>query len=86
MVDQGELHTVPEDLNEDSREDVDPREALPPGEADNEPPLTPEEMERLYDQFEMEDDVNYKFDRILDYACKEGVKQGIWMMISAKIP
>jgi hypothetical protein len=47
MVDQGELHTVHEDLNEDSREDVDPREALLPGEADNEPPLTPEEMEKL---------------------------------------
>jgi hypothetical protein len=44
IVDQGELHTVPEDPNEDSREDVDPREALLPGEADNEPPLTPEEM------------------------------------------
>jgi hypothetical protein len=28
MADQGELHTVHEDLNEDSREDVDPREAL----------------------------------------------------------
>jgi hypothetical protein len=27
MVDQGELHTVHEDLNEDSREDVDQREA-----------------------------------------------------------
>jgi hypothetical protein len=73
MLDQGELHTVPEALNEDSREDVDPREALPPGEADNEPPLTPEEMEKLYDQFEMEDDVNYNFDRILDYAFKDGV-------------
>jgi hypothetical protein len=36
MVDQGELRTVHEDLNEDSREDVDPREALPSGEADNE--------------------------------------------------
>jgi hypothetical protein len=47
MVDQDELHTVHEDQNEDSREDVDPREALPPGEADNEPPLTPEEMEKL---------------------------------------
>jgi hypothetical protein len=73
MLDQGELHTVPEEQNEDSREDVDPREALPPGEADNEPPLTPEEMEELYDQFEMEDDVNYNFDRILDYEIKDGV-------------
>jgi hypothetical protein len=73
MVDQGELHTVHEDSNEDSREDVDPREALPPGEVDNEPPLTPEEMEKLYDQFEMEDDVNYKFDCILDYEFKDGV-------------
>jgi hypothetical protein len=72
-MDQNELHTVHEDLNEDSREDVDPREALPPGEVDNDPPLTPEEMEKLYDQFEMEDDVNYKFDRILDYEFKDGV-------------
>jgi hypothetical protein len=55
------------------REEVDPNEALPPGEADNDPPLTPEEMEKLYDQFEMEDDVNYKFDRILDYEFKDGV-------------
>jgi hypothetical protein len=30
-------------------------------------------MEKLYDQFEMKDDVNYKFDQILDYAFKEGV-------------
>jgi hypothetical protein len=45
MVDQGELHNIHEDLNEDSRGDVDPREALPPGEADNEPPLAPEERE-----------------------------------------
>ena len=30
-------------------------------------------MERLYDQFEMEDDVNYKFERILDYEFKDGV-------------
>jgi hypothetical protein len=73
MLDQGELHTVPEEQNEDSREDVDPREALPPGEADNEPPLTPEEMEKLYDQFEMEDDVNSNFDQILDYEFKDGV-------------
>jgi hypothetical protein len=73
MLDQGELHTVPEEQNEDSREEVDPREALPPGEADNEPPLTPEDMEKLYDQFEMEDDVNYNFDRILDYEFKDGV-------------
>jgi transcriptional/translational regulatory protein YebC/TACO1 len=71
MVDQGELHTVHEDLNEDSREDIDRRETLPPGEVDNETPLTPEEVEKLYDQFEMEDDVNYKFDRILDYAFKD---------------
>jgi hypothetical protein len=70
MVDQGELHTVHEDLSEDSREDVDPREALPPGWAST---VTPEEMEKLYDQFEMEDDVNYKFDRILDYEFKDGV-------------
>jgi hypothetical protein len=62
MLDQGELHSVPEEQNEDSREAVDPREALRPGEADNEPPLTPEEMEKLFDQFEMEDDVNYNFD------------------------
>jgi hypothetical protein len=27
MLDQGELHTVPEAQNEDSREEVDPREA-----------------------------------------------------------
>jgi hypothetical protein len=40
MLDQGELHTVPEEQNEDSREDVDPREALPPQEADNEPPVS----------------------------------------------
>jgi hypothetical protein len=61
-VDQSELHPVPEALNEDSREAVDPREALPPVEADNELPLTPEEMEKLYDQFEikaqyMDDDI-----------------------------
>jgi hypothetical protein len=35
--------------------------------------MTPEEMECLYDQFEMEDDVNYKFDRILDYEFQDGV-------------
>jgi hypothetical protein len=52
-VDQSELHTIPEGLNEDSREAVYPREALPPVEADNELQLTPEEMEKLYDQFEM---------------------------------
>jgi hypothetical protein len=48
-------------------------ETLPPGEADNTPPLTPEEMEKLYDQFEMEDDPNYKFVRILDYEFQNGV-------------
>jgi hypothetical protein len=55
------------------REEDDPSEALPPGEADDKAPMTPEEMERLYDQFEMEDDVNYKFDRILDYVFQDGV-------------
>jgi hypothetical protein len=45
-VDQSELHPFPEALNEDSREAVDLREeALPPVEADNELPLTPEEMD-----------------------------------------
>jgi hypothetical protein len=84
-VDQSELHPVLEALNEDSREAVDPREVLPPVEADNELLLTPEEMEKLYDQFEMEDDANYHFDRILDYEFKDGVcclKRDIWMMIS----
>jgi hypothetical protein len=46
-VDQSELHPVPEAPNKRSREAVDPREALPPVEADNELPLTPEEMEKL---------------------------------------
>jgi hypothetical protein len=73
MVDQGEFHTALEDLNEDSREDVDPREALPPGEADNEPPLTPEELEKLCDQLEMQDDANYNFELILDYEFMNGV-------------
>jgi hypothetical protein len=52
---------------------LDPRMTLPPGEADNELPLTPEEREKLYDQCEMEDDANYHFDRILDYEFKDGV-------------
>jgi hypothetical protein len=73
LLDQGEIHTVLEAQNEDLREEVDPRKALPPGEADNEPPLTPEEMKKLYDQFEMEDDVNSNFDRILDHEFKDGV-------------
>jgi hypothetical protein len=30
-------------------------------------------MEKLYDQFEMEDDANYHFDCILDYEFKDGV-------------
>ena len=35
----------------------DPEENLPPGEAENDPPMTPEEMEKLYDQLEMKHDV-----------------------------
>jgi len=58
---------------EDLGEEQEPKENLPPGEADNDPPMTPDELETLYDQFQMEDDINYKFDRILDYEFKEGV-------------
>ena len=56
QTDQGKLPIARDDQNEDLREEDDPLEALPPGEADSDIPLTPEEMERLYDQFEMEDD------------------------------
>jgi hypothetical protein len=55
------------------REEHDLSKALPPEEANNDEPRTPEEMERLYDQYEMEDDVNYKFDRILDYEFQDGI-------------
>jgi len=72
-IDHGNFPSVPEVSKERLREDNDPSEALPPGEADDDAPLTPEEMERLYDQFEMEDDAHYKFDRILDYEFKDGV-------------
>jgi hypothetical protein len=72
-VDQSELHPVPEALIEDSREAVDLREALPPVEAGNELPLTPDTRGNGYDHFEMEDDTNYHFDRILDYEFKDGV-------------
>jgi hypothetical protein len=64
LVDQGKLPTAPEQQMEELREEHDPSKALPPGEADNNALMTPEEMERLYDQFEMDDDVNDKFDRI----------------------
>jgi hypothetical protein len=64
---------LPADLTANLREMDDAFKALPPGEADNDAPLTPEEMERLYYQFEMEDDANYKFDHILDYEFKDGV-------------
>ena len=37
-------------------EKPDVQETLPPGEVDNDPLLTPEDLERLYDQFEMEED------------------------------
>ena len=62
-----------DELEDDLGETSDPTEPLPPGEADNDPLLSPEEMEKLYDQFEMEDDANYKFDRILDYEFQDGV-------------
>jgi hypothetical protein len=55
------------------RESDDLPEALPPGEADNDPPMSQYEMEKMYDQYEMEEDVNYKFDRILDHEFKDGV-------------
>ena len=64
------IETVQDD---DLREETDTSEALPPGEVDNDPMMTPEEMEKLYDQFEMEDDVKYHFDRILDYHFENGV-------------
>jgi hypothetical protein len=70
---QDKSPSTPMVQNEDLREEVDPSEALPHGEVDNDTPLTPEDMERIYDQFEMEDDANYKFDRILDYEFKDGV-------------
>ena len=70
---QDKFPPTPVVQNENLREEVDPSEALPHGEVDNDPPLTPDDMERIYDQFEMEDDVNYKFDRILDYEFKDGV-------------
>jgi hypothetical protein len=58
-----------------SREEVniDPTEALPPEEGVNDLPLTPEEMERMYDQFEMENDMDYKFDCIVDYEFQNGI-------------
>jgi hypothetical protein len=51
---------LPADQTANLREKDDAFKALPPGEADNDAPLTPEEMEQLYDQCEMEDDANYK--------------------------
>jgi hypothetical protein len=35
--------------------------------------MTPEDTEKIYDQFKMENDINYKLDRILDYKFKEGI-------------
>ena len=61
-----------EDLGETHNEE----ENLPPGEADNDILLTPEEMEKLYDQFEMEDDADYNFERILDHEFRDGV---LWL-------
>jgi hypothetical protein len=72
-VDPLDHSNLPADQTANLREMDDASKALPPGEADNDAPLTPEEMEQLYDQFEMEDDANYKFDRILDYEFKDGV-------------
>jgi hypothetical protein len=72
-VDPFDHGKLPADQTTNFRETNDTSKALPPGEADNDTPLTPEEVERLYDQFEMEDDVNYKFDCILDYEFKDGI-------------
>jgi hypothetical protein len=72
-LDHGKFSVDNEVPTNNLREEHDPSKALPPGEADNDKPLTPEEMERLYDQFEMEDDGNYKFDFIFDYEFQDGI-------------
>jgi hypothetical protein len=72
-VDPLDHSKLPADQTTNLRATHDTSKALPPGEADNDTPLTPEEMERLFDQFEMEDDVNYKFGRIWIMSSKDGI-------------
>ena len=45
----------------------DPHEALPP-EDQSHHSETPETIQELYDQCQMEDDENYSFDRIVDHT------------------
>ena len=52
--DHNKLQLVTMNQEEDLRETYDSAEALPPGEVDSDQPMTSEEMESLYDQFEME--------------------------------
>jgi hypothetical protein len=72
-LDHGKFSVDNEVPTNNLREEHDSSKAFPPGEANNDEPLTPEEMEQLYDQFEMVDDVNYKFDCILDYEFQDGI-------------
>ena len=59
--------------DDDLGEKIDIQETLPPGEVDNDPLLTPEDLERFYDQFEMEDDTRYNLDRIVDHEFVNGI-------------
>ena len=61
-----------QEQNQNNIDQLNPEESLPPEEqGDN--IADPEEIEEMLDQFQIENDVDYKFDRIVDYRFEKGI-------------
>ena len=53
-------------MGQDKTNELDPEESLPPEEQGGHI-SNPEELEEILDQFQVENDSDYRFDRIVDY-------------------
>ena len=60
------------EVGQDKTNELDPEESLPPEEQGGHI-SNPEELEEILDQFQVENDSDYRFDRIVDYRFEHGV-------------